>query len=748
MTQVLRDLILTCCIVYVDDIIVFSPDLDAHLKDLQMFFDRLEKANLTLKLSKCSFAVNKVKYLGHLLTPEAVLPNPDKVVVIKNYPAPKNVKQVRQFLGLCNYYRCFQKGYSDIAKPLQNLTKKDQVWDWSKSCQDSFEKLRPNLLTAPMLKYADMQKPFILTTDASDVAIGYVLSQKDDFGIERVVEFAGRALRNNEKNWSITDKEGLAIVEGFNHFHSYLYGTYTTVITDHSALVYIKNNTKIKGRVARWAIHLQNYKFDIIHRPGAENGNADAISRLENLKTQAGEESLNFPHADVLITDPDPSDILKKGDSREYPIFTETSPTMETVLDIQDINIVELQKTCPEIGPIYKYHLDGTLPNDDRLVKSLVAHAKEYGIRKKVLFHIHEKRSRNKDRDEVAIHQIVVPKQLKADILSEYHESIMGGHQGFVRTYECIKQKYFWPRMYTDVDEFLSSCPRCQQGKEHHQHSKQPPLTPMPTEPLFNRWNMDFIGPLGTAQDGSKYILLVVESFSRWCKAFTLISADATTVAKVLYFEIFTRYGAPCSLVSDRGQQFMSKLVDSLCAMFSVKRKRTSSYHPATNATCERMNSFILSSLRTYVRQDQLDWPTLIPGIMMAYRHTPATNSTEFSPFYLLFNQHMKTPLDTEIDGRVMDVPTQFRYDLKSYIKGIEVSRGIAKDNIERHQSINKQYFDRHAQNVPYKLDDLVWVYNQEVQVGLSKKLRRMWIGSYRVCGIGPNHTYKLQNCV
>ena len=159
------------------------------------------------------------------------------------------------------------------------------------------------------------------------------------------------------------------------------------------------------------------------------------------------------------------------------------------------------------------------------------------------------------------------------------------------------------------------------------------------------------------------------------------------------------------------------------------------------------MNSFILSSLRTYVRPDQLDWPTLLPGIMMAYRHTPATNSTEFSPFYILFNQTMRTPLDTEIDGQVSDVPVQYRFDLKSYIKGVQVSRNIAKQNIERHQKVSKSYHDQRSSDAEYVINDLVWVYNPEVPVGLSRKLRRMGLGPFRVSAIGPNHTYRLQNC-
>ena len=747
MNQVLADLILTCCIVYVDDIIVFSPDLQTHLQDLQKVFDRLEQAGLKLKLSKCRFAVQKVKYLGHLLEPEGILPNPEKVEVIRNYPVPKNPKHVRQFLGLCNYYRRFQKDYSKIAKPLHNLTKKDTTWQWSQSCQDAFEQLRQNLLTAPMLNYADMERPFILTTDASDFALGYVLSQKDTDGVERVIEFAGRSLRGSELNYSVTDKEGLAVVEGFNHFHSYLHGNFTTVITDHSALVYIQKNTNIKGRIARWAISLQNYEYEVIHRPGEDNTNADAISRLDNLPTPPENVEVEFSRADVLLVNPDPEDVLEKGEPMEYSIFTDNVSLPATVLQINNVDITSLQKNCPEIGSIYRYHLDGTLPEDNKEQKSLVAHAKEYGIRSNILYHIHEKRSRSKDRDDIAIHQIVIPLKLRPSILSEYHDSIMGGHQGFTRTYECIKQKYYWPRMYSDVDDYLKSCTNCQQAKVHYQHSKTPPLTPMPVEPLFSRWHMDFLGPLRTAHDGSKYILLIVESFSRWCEAFTLKSADAISVAKILYTEIFTRYGAPCSLISDRGQQFMSKLVLALCSMFSVKRKLTSSYHPSTNAACERMNAFILSSLRTYVRPDQLDWPNMIPGIMMAYRHTPATNSTEFSPFYILFNQHMKTPLDTEIEGEVRDVPVQYRLDLNSYIKGVQASRKIAQENVDRHQKINKAYFDRRTHEVDYKVSDLVWVYNPEVQVGLSKKLRRMWVGPYRICNIGPNYTYKLQDC-
>ena len=204
-------------------------------------FDRLREAGLTIKPSKCQIAADKVKYLGHILSRDGVAPNPEKVKIIENYAVPKNVKQVRQFLGLTNYYRRFQKNYSKTAKVLQNLTQKATPFVWTDECQKAFDTLRNNLMTEPVLAYPDLNRPFILTTDVSDVAISYILSQKDAGGVEHPIAFSGRALRKAEMPWTTTEKEGLAIICGFKHFHPYLISNKTTVVTDHNALVYIKN---------------------------------------------------------------------------------------------------------------------------------------------------------------------------------------------------------------------------------------------------------------------------------------------------------------------------------------------------------------------------------------------------------------------------------------------------------------------------------------------------------------------------
>ena len=281
-SSVLKDLLGKCCCVYADDILCYSPDLKTHMKDLQSIFDRLIKEGLTLKPSKCKFAVQEVQYLGHILSPEGIKPNPEKVEIIKRHPVPKTVTEIRRFLGMTQYYRRFQKNCSNLAKPLQNLTKNDVQFEWTLDCQKSFDTIIKNL-TAPLLAYPDCNEPFILSCDASDVAIGFILSQLDADKREHVIEYAGRSLRKSELNYSVSDNEALAVVEGFRKFHTYLYDNHTTVITDHQALEHVYKNPKITGRIARWNILLQNYDFTVQYQKGKHNTNADAVSRLPNL---------------------------------------------------------------------------------------------------------------------------------------------------------------------------------------------------------------------------------------------------------------------------------------------------------------------------------------------------------------------------------------------------------------------------------------------------------------------------------
>ena len=273
---------------------------------------------------------------------------------------------------------------------------------------------------------------------------------------------------------------------------------------------------------------------------------------------------------------------------------------------------------------------------------------------------------------------------MREAVLSEYHQSLVGGgHQGLKRTYEAIIAKYFWPRMHRDIKNYTKSCVRCQLASNHC--GKRPPLNPIPVSPKFERWHVNFLGPLNQSQGGHKYILLFVDSFSRWYEAFPVKSADTATTASVLYSEIICRYCAPAKLVSDRGTHFVNSLIQSLCDIFGVKLGTTSPYNPRSNAVCERLNNFLNKSLRSYVTETQSDWPGLIPGILMAYRLTPAMR-LNFHPSFCfltskcrhLWTQHflrhyLMSPVSLNpISGTSLLVPGSSRRWLHKILNGIK----------------------------------------------------------------------------
>ncbi|MES9904503.1 MAG: reverse transcriptase domain-containing protein [Sedimenticola sp.] len=647
MTKVLKDLNWKVAIVYVDDILIFSKTFDEHLHHLEQVFTNLQQANLTLKPSKCHFAAKEVTYLGHKITDKGIKIDPANTAPISTFPQPKTVKNVRSFLGMSNYYRKFIHNYSRIAAPLNALLKKDVVFAWTDECQVSFDTLKHLLTSSPVLAFPNFETPFTLAVDASDVSIGYVLGQLDESGREHPVAYGGRSLHEPERKWHISEKEGLALVEAIRTFRPYLASNQFTVYTDNFSISYLKNNKNKNTRLMRWSLELQEYTFDIVHKAGALNTNADALSRREYPSVSGADT----PFAINVMKDEEHDEIKEYTFSYKSTSQLSTVNVVETtevddqpapalVSDHPDLNY--LQHHCPDFADIVKHKKDGWVPDDKMAAIKLVAQAYHFEIVDGVLYHMFQARCKGIPKSMRLVKQIAVPRCLRNDVLKSYHDSIAGGgHQGHERTFEAVRSKYYWPRMYEEIRTYVQTCQEYQQSKRpiHHQPS---PLQPMPIEDVFSRWHMDILSGFPTSRDGYKHVLLVVDSYSKWSEAIPLKTQETTEVAAALFEQIISRYGAPRSIISDRGQNFMSSLIQALCEMFQITRNYTSSYHPQTNATCERMNSTILQTLRAYLPAgDHEKWPQMLPAIMMAYRSTPATQSIQFSPFYLLFSQEM-----------------------------------------------------------------------------------------------------------
>ena len=266
--------------VYMDDIVIYAKTLEEHNQKLTKLLGRFKTAGLVLQPDKCRFMCKEIGYLGHLISKEGVRPDPKKVEAVRNFPRPKGRKNVKQFLGLAGYYRRFITNFATIVKPLTLLLKKDVPFAWTETAERAFDTLKNVLCTQPLLQYPDFLKPFIITTDASDFAVGAILSQ-GEIGKDLPIAYASRTMSKAEINYTTTEKELLAIIFAVKHFRPYIYGQEFTLVTDHKALVWLDQlkDPTMGSRLARWKIKLQEYKYKIIYKPGRVNANADALSR-------------------------------------------------------------------------------------------------------------------------------------------------------------------------------------------------------------------------------------------------------------------------------------------------------------------------------------------------------------------------------------------------------------------------------------------------------------------------------------
>jgi RNase H-like domain found in reverse transcriptase/Reverse transcriptase (RNA-dependent DNA polymerase) len=280
MDKVLAEHLGKFVLVYLDDLTIYSKTFEDHVTHLSLIFQTLRKAQLKLNKDKCHFFLPSIKFLGHEISRQGIQPDEDKLIKVKEFPRPINLRTLRRFLGLASYYRKFIKDFSKRAKPLNQLLQKDEPFDWKAEQQQAFEWLKHQLITAPILRYPNFKKTFYLHTDASGTGLGAVLAQKDEDNKEYAVAYASRSLNKAERNYSTTEQECLAVIWAVEHFRHYFGTTHFFVVTDHAALKWL-GTTELKGRRARWILRLEPYNFTILHRAGRKHNNADSLSRLE-----------------------------------------------------------------------------------------------------------------------------------------------------------------------------------------------------------------------------------------------------------------------------------------------------------------------------------------------------------------------------------------------------------------------------------------------------------------------------------
>ena len=691
MECVLAGLTFEQCLIYLDDIVVFSATFPQHLERLRTVFEHLAHAGLKLKPNKCHFARSEIRYLGHIVSRDGVKADPEKLRAITSYPIPRDVKELRQFLGLANYYRRFIEGYSVIAEPLHKHTRKSAAgYKWTDECGRAFLALQQRLVSPPILAYPQFAHKFTLATDASDSALGGILSQVIN-GQERVISYWSRQLNKAELNYSTVEREALAVVAAVKEFYPYLYGRPFTLYTDHNPLTSLHGLKDTGGRLTRWLLYLQQFDMIVLYRPGRNNGNADGLSRRPEIYREQVSEVYGIT---CSVGD---SEMLRQEQAKD-------AYTSEIIQKLQEGK--------------HSAKLDDFLLEDGILVRQLKTSTCSNPYK-----------------------QVVVPIALRQTILEQLHNN--AGHLGIHKTFEKVKERFFWPGYEQDVKDAVQQCDRCQR-RNHPIPKHQAPIGTISSEYPFQKISWDIIGPLPATTRGHKYILVVTDLFSKWVEAFPLVKTDSLTLAKVLVEEVVCRYGVPQYLHSDQGTNLVSDVIQSLCILLGIQRTQTTAYHPQGNGQVERFNRTLEAMLSKVVTENQKDWDDHLQSVLFAYR-TAIHESTGYTPFLVMFGHSPSLPVDV-MQGRVQHLKKKLPQYVQNVQRSLKDTFSSVRQHLDAAHQRQKLSADRSSTGEStFQVGDIVWLYIPAVKTGLSRKLSSLWRGPYTILDKVTAVNYKIQ---
>ena len=570
---------------YLDDLILWATDFAELLSRLKELFGLLTNQGIKLNLSKCTFGLKEVTFLGHLISEEGSKPTPKNVESVLRMKAPTTVKQVRRFLGMVGFYRKHIPSFAKIAAPLTNLTKIKVGFSWTPTCQEAFECLKSHLVKAPILVKAQTDQPFLLTTDASDTHVGGVLSQIQPDGNNCPVGYFSKKLNPGETRYSVTDKEALAIVLACRNFHHYLWGTRFTVFTDHQPLTSVFKRKTKSARMNRWILEMREYNYDIQYVRGKDNFVADHLSRPVRIVTRT-------PVATWLGYDQNEYKVKQ----REDPVWQELAEYLE----------------------------GGRIPTK-RLPKATLD---QFAIVEEILYFM-------KVKPDGSLHyNLIVPRLLIRDAIRHAHE--LSGHLGQKKTIQKAEELFYWANLRVDVCNYVKQCITCQRFKGTQGLSQQYKELPPVHKPL-ERIGIDLTDMVSGSQS-FRYVLTVIDHYSRFVRFFPLKTKHTTHVVDALR-QYLADYGAPSGIVVDNGGEFTSQEFQKFCQQYQITLYYTTPYHPQGNGVTERMHRTLKSVLSALCQGHPLRWPTLLQpcqSIMNQAVHT----STGQQPFFGFFSRY------------------------------------------------------------------------------------------------------------
>ena len=759
--QVLGRLQHYCALAYIDDIVIYSRTKSEHIDHIEQVLSVLLNSNFRLNAKKCEFFRKKIQFLGHVICENGILPSPEKVQAIQDIPTPVNVKSAISFVKMAEYYRNHIPNFSSMAQPLFDLMKKNVKFSWTIDHQRAFEMIKQSLTSKPLLLFANLEIPFIIQVDASNIGIGAALMQNHGKG-EQPVAFMSQKFNKQQKNWNATEKECYAIVSSIRKWDYYVAGHEFIVRTDHHALCWLNRKFNSNPKLNRWRMALQEYSFKIEHVKGKNNCVPDCLSRYpvdppcDEFDDQIEQRSISTQTDDQqlivgLVTTRRAQRTLEQqrstrtDSSEEQQRSTRTDSSekqqsMESQLPRQQQPVAPdkpVQRSINRIQVFTKEQLK-QYQQDDMAIRKIIENIEkkpikdEYSLIDGMLY-------RNVNRFRGILKVPVVPRVKVNDVLLAYHNSsINGAHFGKDRTYYKIRDRYYWSGMYNDVVKHVKSCPNCSINKVSR---KKPNGHLNPINPPAGVWEnlaVDFFGPVTPASSkGNRFILVVTDLLSKFVVAKPTRDNTALSAAKVLMEDVIFKYGTPNQILSDNGTHFTSSLFNSIMSIYGICHVFTTPYNPRANGVCERFNSSMCDSLASICNGNKSNWDEQVSKVIFAY-NASRHSTTGFTPYELMFGRLCKLPFDLPSTTTVAE-PHSYIKQLKQYIK--EANQAV-RANIMFNQRKSQERHDNNRSNDLYVAGDFVYV----KRLDPCRKLERKYNGPYQVIQQLNQSIYRIQD--
>lgn len=697
-------------VVFMDDILIATEDFEEHVKILSEILKRMASCGLELKLSKCKFGYRELVYLGYTINSNGIQMNNTHVEAVGAYNQPKNQKQLRSCLGLFSHFRKFIPNFATIAKPLYRLLKEDVKYEFSPECNKAFNELKDRLLERPVLAIYNPKAETELHCDASAAGFGAILMQKQGDGKFHPVMYFSRATTAAEMRYHSFELETLSIIYALRRFKVYLEGISFKIITDCNSLTMTLNKRNVNPRIARWALEMENFDYKIIHRGGINMGHVDALSRCH---TPGSGDVSSALMGCYLFTDNDEIEELETQDNRM--VFDTITKTDEDELDLniqltqnRDENIVKLR---------------------ERLMRENVL---GYELYDGLVFRVDKQNRR----------QLFIPNEMVRDLIRITHEKI--GHLGIGKTYEQIKKHYWFPDMKGHVTNHIQNCVRCimhsvpiRVGKRNL-HS-----IPKGSKP-FHTLHLDHFGPLPVIKSKKKYVLMVIDAFTKMTKLYAVNSTSTRDVIGCLN-KYFSYYSRPVRMITDRGTCFTSFEFDKFLMDKNIQHVKVATASPQANGQVEKQNGVLKSILAKITEPIQhSDWANKLEHVEYAVNNTVHVGTRD-TPSRLLFGVEQR--------GVIIDKMTEYLNEKNSNPDSRDLNqiRELAAAAIVRSQQTNEKYMEKH--NRPAKtfdLGDFIVVRNVDTVIGTNKKFVPKYKGPYVIHKVLPNDRYvvrDIENC-